>query len=134
MILTQIIYNERIKLEETSRFIGLRFSKRKIDKNFDIINEKINILNRIFRKCPSELFTRYINAHNFKKYYIKFNIDNKKYYIPEKLIFYNYYEDYNLVEQIKSGQKIKYSEIQSDDEDEVESFLSEEEESEFNEE
>ena len=50
------------------------------------------------------------------------------------MIFYNYYEDYNLVEQIKSEQKIKYLEIQSDDEDEVESFLSEEEESEFNEE
>ena len=136
MILVQIIYNERIKLEETSRFIGLRFSKRKIDKNFDIINEKINILNRIFRKCPSDLFTRYINAHNSKKYYIEFNIDNKKYYIPEKLNFYNYYEDYNLVEQIKSGQKIKFSEIQSDDEDEDDNDndLNTDEESELNEE
>ena len=136
MILIQIIYDKNIKSEEASRFIGLRVSKRKYNKNFDIIDEKINILNRIFRKCPSDLFIRYINAHNARNYYIKFNINDNKYYFPEKLIFYNYYEDYNLVEQIKSEQKIKYLEIQSDDEDEDDNDndLNTDEESELNEE
>ena len=118
MILIHIINNDTITLEDISRFIGVRYSKRNKIKNNSTMNEKISILNRIFRKCPIELFTKYINAHFWQKYYVEFNIDNKKYHIPEKLLFYNYYNDYNLIEQIQSKQKIKYSKIQDDEEDE----------------
>ena len=131
MILVQIIMNDSISLEDTSRFIGVRFSKRN-NKNNDIINEKIVILNKIFRKCPLELFTKYINAHIGVNYYTGFNFDNKKYYVPEKLLFYNYYNDYYLMEQIQSEQKYKYSCIEDDDDDEND-FISDEE-SELNEE
>ena len=126
MILVQIILNESISLEDTSRFIGVRFSKRN-NKNNDIMNEKIVILNKIFRKSPLELFTKYINAHIGVNYYTEFIFDNnKKYCIPEKLLFYNYYNDYYLMEQIQSEQKCKYSFIEDDD-DEENDFISDEE-------
>ena len=132
MILIQIIMNESISLEDTSRFIGVRFSKRN-NKNNDIMNEKIIILNKIFRKSPLELFTKYINAHIGVNYYTEFIFDNKKYYLPEKLLFYNYYNDYYLMEQIQSEQKCKYTGIEDDDDDEENDFISDEE-SELNEE
>ena len=118
MILVQIIFNERINLEDTSRFIGVRFSRRSKSKNNNnMINEKITILNKIFRKCPIELFTKYINAHFGIKYYVEFIIDNKKYNIPEKLLFYNYYNDYYLIEKIQSELQSRYSGIEEDEDD-----------------
>ena len=130
MILVTIILNDSISLEDTSRFIGVRFSKRN-NKNNDIINEKIVILNKIFRKSPLELFTKYINAHIGVNYYTQFVFDNKKYYVAEKLLFYNYYNDYYLMEQIQSEQKCKYSCIEDDDDDEND--FNSDEESELNE-
>ena len=133
MILVQIIFNERINVEDTSRFIGVRFSRRSGNKNNNnIINEKITILNKIFRKCPIELFTKYINAHFGIKYYVEFIIDNKKYNIPEKLLFYNYYNDYYLIEKIQSELQSKYSCIEEDDDDDND--LGFDDESEINEE
>ena len=115
-ILVQIIFNESITLENISRFIGVRYSKRNNNnKNINIINEKISILNRIFRKCPFDLFNKYIYAHCNSKYYVEFLINDKKYCIPEKLRFYNYYNDYYLVEEIQSKQKNKYSGIEDDE-------------------
>ena len=127
MILIQIIMNESISLEDTSRFMGVRFSKRN-NKNNDIKNEKIVILNRIFRKCPLELFSKYINAHIGVNYYTEFIFDNKKYYLPEKLIFYNYYNDFYLLEKIQSEQKSKYAGIEDDDDDENDFICDEESE------
>ena len=82
------------------------------------VYEKISLLNRLFRKCPIELFTRYINAHFGFHYYNELNIDGQKYFIPEKLLFYNYYNDYYIMETIQSEQKNKYNESE-EDEDEV---------------
>ena len=141
MILTQIILNERIALEDTSKFIGTRYSKRKnfrnqnagINDNNFAMNEKISVLNKIFKKCPLEHFNKYINAHIGVKYYVEFIIDNKKYCIPDKLIFYNYYNVYYLMEQIQSEQKNKYIE-NDEDEDDNDDDISEDEEPEFDEE
>ena len=119
--------NESISLEDTSRFMGVRFSKRN-NKNNDIKNEKIVILNRIFRKCPLELFSKYINAHIGVNYYTEFIFDNKKYNLPEKLIFYNYYNDFYLLEKIQSEQKSKYAGIEDDDDDENDFICDEESE------
>ena len=125
MILCQIIINDRILLENTSKFIGTRYSKRKNNQNQNInlknnnynINEKIGLLNKLFRKCPLDLFTRYINAHIGYNYYNEFIINDKKYYIPDKLLFYNYYNDYYLMEQIQSEHSNKYKENEEEEDD-----------------
>ena len=126
MILTQIIFNERISSEDTSKFIGTRKrnnSKRnnnsikEIDPNIYLQKEKINLLNKIFRKCNGDIFTKYINAHYGFKYFVEFVIDNKKYFIPDKLLFFNYFNDNYLMEKIQSEFKIKYSEREEEDED-----------------
>ena len=138
MILCQIITNDRISLDDISKFIGTR-SKRKINQkqnnnsnlNF-IMNEKISILNKLFRKCPLELFIRYINAHIGFKYYSKFNINENKYYISEKLLFYNYYNDYYLMEKILTEQVTKYKENEEEEENyDDNDLIDEEEEEEF---
>ena len=139
MILCQIIINDRILVENTSKFIGTRYSKRKnnqgqnmnIKNNNYIMNEKIGLLNKLFRKCPLELFTRYINAHIGINYYNEFIIDGKKYYIPEKLLFYNYYNDYFLMEQIQSEHVNKYKENEEDEDDFDDNDLIGEEEEEY---
>ena len=137
MILCQIIINDRITVEDTSRFIGTRYSKRNnnyhkqnnnMNNNNLNMNEKIGLLNKLFRKCPLESFTRYINAHIGFNYYIEFILDNKKYWIPEKLLFYNYYNDYYLMEQIQSEHINKYNENEEDDDDLDDYDLNEEEE------
>jgi hypothetical protein len=126
MILTQIIFNERISSEDTSKFIGTRKrnnSKRnnnlnkELDSNIYLQKEKINLLNKIFRKCNGDIFTKYINAHYGFKYFVEFVIDNKKYFIPDKLLFFNYFNDNYLMEKIQSEFKIKYSEKEEEDED-----------------
>ena len=126
MILTQIIFNERISSEDTSKFIGTRKrnnSKRnnnsikEIDPNIYLQKEKINLLNKIFRKCNGDIFTKYINAHYGFKYFVEFVIDNKKYFIPDKLLFFNYFNDNYLMEKIQSEFKIKYSEKEEEDEE-----------------
>ena len=141
MILCQIITNDRISLDDISKFIGTR-SKRKINQkqnnnsniNF-IMNEKISILNKLFRKCPLELFVRYINAHIGFKYYSKFTINENKYSIPEKLLFYNYYNDYYLMEKILTEQVTKYKENEEEEENfDDNDLIDEEEEEEFYEE
>ena len=125
ILLIQIINNDRITIGDTSKFIGARYSKRKTNTKNNLNNnknslfyEKISLLNRLFRKCPIELFTRYINAHFGFHYYNELNIDGQKYFIPEKLLFYNYYNDYYIMETIQSEQKNKYNESE-EDEDEV---------------
>ena len=130
MILVQIIMNENISLKDISRFID---DRPKNNKNNDIMHEKFKLLNKIFRKSPEELFIKYINAHIGVNYYTEFNFDNKKYCIPEKLLFYNYYNDYYLMTQIKSEEKSNYSCIEDDDDDDENDFNSDEE-SELNEE
>ena len=130
MILVQIIMNENISLKDISRFID---DRPKNNKNNDIMHEKFKLLNKIFRKSPEELFIKYINAHIGVNYYTEFNFDNKKYCIPEKLLFYNYYNDYYLMAQIKSEEKSNYSCIEDDDDDDENDFNSDEE-SELNEE
>ena len=126
MILTQIIFNERISSEDTSKFIGTRKrnnSKRnnnlnkELDSNIYLQKEKINLLNKIFRKCNGDIFTKYINAHYGFKYFVEFVIDNKKYFIPDKLLFFNYFNDNYLMEKIQSEFKIKYSEKEEEDEE-----------------
>ena len=98
---------------------------------FKIINDeaKINEINKLFRKCPNELFIRYINAHIRSKYYSEFIISENKYCIPEKLLFFNYYNDYYLMEQIKSENNSKYNENEEEennyDEEEEEEFYEE---------
>ena len=98
---------------------------------FKIINDdaKINEINKLFRKCPKELFIRYINAHIISKYYSEFIISENKYCIPEKLLFFNYYNDYYLMEQIKSENNSKYNENEEEennyDEEEEEEFYEE---------
>ena len=143
MILCQIIINDRILIENTSKFVGTRYSKRKNNQNQNInlknnnynMNEKIGLLNKLFRKCPLNLFTRYINAHIGYNYYKEFIINEKKYYIPEKLLFYNYYNDYYLMEQIQSehANKYKENEEEDDDDDYDDNDLIGEEEEEFEE-
>ena len=130
MILVQIIMNENISLKDISKFID---DRPKNNKNNNIMNEKFKLLNKIFRKSPEELFIKYINAHIGVNYYTEFNFDNKKYCIPEKLLFYNYYNDYYLMAQIKSEEKSNYSCIEDDDDDDENDFNSDEE-SELNEE
>ena len=95
------------------------------------MHEKFKLLNKIFRKSPEELFIKYINAHIGVNYYTEFNFDNKKYCIPEKLLFYNYYNDYYLMEQIQSENTNKYNENEEDEDD---NDLVEEEDEEFEEE
>ena len=137
MILCQIIINERISIEDTSRFIGTRYSKRNnnyhhqhnfnLNNNNLIMNEKISLLNKLFRKCPLESFTRYINAHIGYNYYTEFIMDDKKYFIPDKLLFYNYYNDYYLMEQIQSEHMNKYNENEEEEDDFGNNDLSEDE-------
>jgi hypothetical protein len=126
MILCQIIINERITVEDTSKFIGTRYSKRNSNyhqqnnnnnTNNALMNDKMSVLNKLFRKCPFESFSRYINAHFGYNYYIEFTLDNKNYLIPEKLSFYNYYNDYYLMEQIQSENTNKYNENEEDEDD-----------------
>ena len=138
MILSQIIINDRIKVEDISKFIGTRYSKRNSNyhqqnnnENNTLMNDKMSLLNKLFRKCPFESFSRYIKAHIGFNYYIEFNLDNKKYFIPEKLSFYNYYNDYYLMEQIQSENTNKYNENEEDEDD---NDLVEEEDEEFEEE
>ena len=136
LILNQIIFNERILPEHVAKFTGSRTrnnypksQKINFDENFK--KNKIIILNKIFRKCPLELFNKYIDAHIGPKYYIEFNIEfsnyTKKYLIPEKLSFYNYYNDYYLMEQIRPEQEYNYfddnedKDDESDEEDDIES-------------
>ena len=132
IILTQIIFNERISLDDTSRFLGIKYSKRSNyqnqnkNSNNNLMKEKISLLNKIFKNCPFELFNKYINAHIGLKYYIEVFIDNKKYYVPDKLLFYNYYNDYYLMEQIDSEQKNKFYNNEEDEYEEED--LDEEEE------
>ena len=143
MILCQIILNDRILLEDISKFIGTRFSKRKtcqkqnnnLNNNNLYINEKIGLLNKLFRKCPIEMFSRYMNAHFGIKYFTEFLIGENKYYIPEKLMFYNYYNDYYLMEQIQSEHHNKYKENEEEEEDyEDNEIIDEEEEDDINDE
>ena len=137
MILCQIIMNDRILLEDTSKFIGTRYSKRKtnpkqnnnLNNNFNM-NEKIGLLNKLFRKCPLELFNRYVNAHFGIKYFTEFIINENKYCIPQKLMFYNYYNNYYLMEQIQSEHINKYKENEEDEEDFEENEINDEEEEE----
>ena len=123
IILTQIIYNEMISLEDTSRFIGTRYSRKHNSQNENynfnnnIMKEKISILNKIFRKCPFDLFNKFINAHIGLKYYIEFIFDKKKYFIPDKLMFHNYFNDYVLFEQLQSDVNDKYLDSEEDDEE-----------------
>ena len=98
-----------------------------------IITEKISLLNKLFRKCPLDIFTRYINAHYGIKYNVNFTLEDKKYSIPEKLIFYNYYNDYYLMEQIQSEQKNKYKENEEDEEDEFDDIDDSNEDDDLNE-
>ena len=127
LFLTQIIFNERISLEDTSKFIGTRTRNKskkndlnkELDSNIYFQKEKINLLNKIFRKCNGDIFTKYINAHYGLKYFIEFVMDNKKYFIPDKILFYNYFNDYYLMEKIRSEYKIKYSELEEDDDDDL---------------
>lgn len=131
IMLTQIIINERISPEDISRFIGIKNNKRNnyrsqnINHNNNKIKEKISLLNKLFNKCSLELFNKYINAHIGINYYIEFLIDNKKYYIPDKLLFFNYYNDYYLMEQINSEQKNRFYD---DEEDEYSDEYNEDEE------
>jgi len=121
IMLTQIIINERISPEDISRFIGIKNNKRNnyrsqnINHNNNKIKEKISLLNKLFNKCSLELFNKYINAHIGINYYIEFLIDNKKYYIPDKLLFFNYYNDYYLMEQINSEQKNRFYDDEEDE-------------------
>ena len=141
MILCQIINNDRISLNDISKFIGTR-SKRKIiqsqinNSNINLnMYEKISILNKLFRKCPIELFVRYIISHFGFKYYSKFTINENKYSIPEKLLFYNYYNDYYLMEQISSEHDTNYKENEEEEENfEDNDLIDEEEQEEFYEE
>jgi hypothetical protein len=136
MILTQIISNERITLENTSKFVGSRYNKRKnfqnkeLDPNIYLQKEKIRMLNKIFKKCNFDIFTKYINAHYGLKYFVEFVVDNKKYFIPDKLLFYNYFNDYYLTEEIQC-ELIKYfaNDEDEDDNDNVINNNDEEEES-----
>lgn len=137
MILCQIVNNDRISIEDTSKFIGTRYSKRNNyhtqnnnPNNNYIMNEKISLLNKLFRKCPLDSFSRYINAHFGIKYNLNFIIDNEKYSIPEKLLFFNYYNDYYIMEQIQSEQKNKYKENEEEDDDFDDNDIIEEEEEE----
>lgn len=131
IMLTQIIINERISPEDISRFIGIKNNKRNnyrsqnINHNNNKMKEKISLLNKLFNKCSLELFNKYINAHIGINYYIEFLIDNKKYYIPDKLLFFNYYNDYYLMEQINSEQKNRFYD---DEEDEYSDEYNEDEE------
>ena len=137
MILTQIILNEHISLEDVSKLVVTRFSKRKNYRSqinaFDdfqkVGKEKITMLNKLFRKCNSDIFIKYINAHLGFKYYVKFDIDNKKYYIPDKLVFYNYFNDYCLLEQIQAEQNM-YNMDKDGDEDEESNLIDDEDEEE----
>ena len=121
IMLTQIIINERISPEDISRFIGIKNNKRNnyrsqnINHNNNKMKEKISLLNKLFNKCSLELFNKYINAHIGINYYIEFLIDNKKYYIPDKLLFFNYYNDYYLMEQINSEQKNRFYDYEEDE-------------------
>ena len=130
IMLTQIIINERISPEDISRFIGIKNNKRNNYRSQNInhnnkMKEKISLLNKLFNKCSLELFNKYINAHIGINYYIEFLIDNKKYYIPDKLLFFNYYNDYYLMEQINSEQKNRFYD---DEEDEYSDEYDEDEE------
>ena len=138
MILCQIISNERITVEGVSKFIGTRFSKRGSYKNinndkYSIEIEKIGLLNKLFRKCPLDFLTRYIYAHYGIHYYNKFNLGDKNYLIPEKFKYYNYFNDYYLMEQIITEYSYKYKDNEEEEEDLDDIEIIEEEEEEFDE-
>ena len=44
-------------------------------------------------------------------------MENKKYLIPEKILFYNYFNDYYLMEQIQSEQKNNKKDDEDEDDD-----------------
>ena len=83
---------------------------------YSIFDKLKKQLNKIFKKCNYDIFTKYINAHYGLKYFVEFVVDNKKYFIPDKLLFYNYYNDYYLTDEIQC-ELIKYF---ANEEDEVE--------------
>ena len=87
------------------------------------------MLNKIFKKCNLDIFTNYINAHYGLKYFVEFVVDNKKYFIPEKILFYNYFNDYYLSDKIQC-ELIKYFADDEDEDDNDINNLLEEEESE----
>ena len=133
MILTQIISNERISLEAISKFVGSRYNKRTNSKTKDLApdiylqKEKIKMLNKIFKKCNLDIFTNYINAHYGLKYFVEFVVDNKKYFIPEKILFYNYFNDYYLSDKIQC-EIIKYfADDEDEDDNDINNILEEEE-------
>ena len=136
MIFYQIINNNEILLNDISRIIGIRskrqiYPKKKKNINSNInckMNEKVSILNKLFIKCPSKLFIRYINAHNKFKYYSEFIIKENRYYIPEKLLFYNYYNDYDLIKPILSEQNNKFKENEQEENSDNNTQNNEEEE------
>ena len=134
MILTQIILNEQISLKDLSIFLNIREKQRKNYKNKinnnnnNLIKEKITLLNKIFRRCNMPIFTKYIKAHLGIKYYIEFLIDGKKYYIPDKLLFHNYYNDNYLVDKIQSEQNKNNSDDDDEEDENNELILKEEEE------
>ena len=88
-----------------------------MDSSDCLKKEKISILNKLFRKCNSDIFTKYINAHYGLKYLVEFIVENKKYLIPEKILFYNYFNDYYLMEQIQSEQKNNKKDDEDEDDD-----------------
>ena len=142
-LLNLLLYNEKISLEDLSKFFGIRYSKRKKEYNpnnkivniQNLINEKIASLNRIFIKCSIDSFSRYIKAHNSSNYYVTFFFEGNKYQIPDKLIFYNYFSNYYLIEKIQNETRVsdKYSEEESYD-DEEENIDGIEEEEDYNDE
>ena len=130
IILIQIISEPSLSIKDKLRFFEIKknktinFQSQNMDSNNNLKEDKISVLNKIFSKCPSELFKKYINAHMGFKYYIKFFIDNYTYYIPDKLLFYNYYNYYYLMEQINPDQNS--SDYEEDENEEEESDEEEE--------
>ena len=130
IILIQIISEPSLSIKDKLRFFEIKknktinFQSQNMDSNNNLKEDKISVLNKIFSKCPSELFKKYINAHMGFKYYIKFFIDNNTYYIPDKLLFYNYYNYYYLMEQINPDQNS--SDYEEDENEEEESDEEEE--------
>ena len=136
-LLNLLLYNEKISLEDISKFFCIRYSKRKKDtepnnkkiNNKDLINDKLILLNRIFIKSSIECFNRYIKSHNYSNYYVTFDIGGNIYKIPNKLTFYNYFSNYYLIEKIQNEIIVndKYNEKDSyEDEDENDDDMEEE--------
>ena len=142
-LINLLLYNEKITLEDLSKFFGIRYSKRKKDTNSDnkigdnkyLINEKIALLNRIFIKCSIDCLSRYIKSHNSSNYYETFVFEKNKYQIPDKLIFYNYFSNYYLIEKIQNETRgsDKYNEVDSydDEEEENDDDIEEDEEEDY---